>query len=197
KQDLLIHHTATPFAMIHNNSNGIGNQGTGMWDRGYNYNPSSGFGLWDGTSGITSATARASHQNDARISVGYIDGGVQNDPNIGDLGIGLATNRIKIRPSLNGDLNLDGVVDGNDIGIIIGLGYFGTGSAPHGWLDGDINGDGQVDANDIGIIIGAGTFNNGSFAPAAAQAIQTPEPSTLALIGIATTGVLARRRKRR
>src|SRR5205814_9368162 len=123
---------------------------------------------------------KASHPVDAAISVGYIDGAVQNDPNIGDLGIGLATNRIKVRPSLNGDLNLDGTVDGNDIGIIIGLGYFGAGTAPHGWLDGDINGDGVVDGNDIGIIIGAGTFNNGSFAPAAAEAVSTPEPSTLA-----------------
>src|SRR5260370_3785670 len=62
-----------------------------------------------------------------------------------------------------GDLNLDGGVDGNDIGIIIGRGYYGKGTAPHGWLDGDLNGDGVVDGNDIGLIIGTGTYGNGSY----------------------------------
>src|SRR5260370_37239148 len=62
-----------------------------------------------------------------------------------------------------GDLNLDGVVDGNDIGIIIGLGYYGKGIAPHGWLDGDLNGDGVVNGDDIGLIIGTGTYGNGSY----------------------------------
>src|SRR5260370_36169113 len=61
-----------------------------------------------------------------------------------------------------GDLNPDGVVDGNDIGIIIGLGYYGKGIAPHGWVDGDLNGDGVVDGNDIGLLIGTGTYGNGS-----------------------------------
>ena len=61
--DLLVNSTATPFATIHNNSNGVGNAGTGHWDRGYNFQPGNGFGVWDGASGITSATARASHQD--------------------------------------------------------------------------------------------------------------------------------------
>src|SRR5258706_14727058 len=62
-----------------------------------------------------------------------------------------------------GDINLNGVVDGDDIGLIIGLGYYGAPSAPHGWLDGDLNGDGKVDGDDIGLIIGTGTYNNGSY----------------------------------
>src|SRR5207248_1353306 len=71
-----------------------------------------------------------------------------------------------VRPSLNGDLNMDGVVNGNDIGIIISLGYYGSGMAPHGWFDGDLNGNGLVDGNDIGIIIGSGTYGSGSYGPA-------------------------------
>ncbi len=51
--------------------------------------------------------------------------------------------------------------------MIIGLGYYGKPSAPHGWLDGDLNGDGVVDGNDIGLIIGTGTYNNGSYKPLA------------------------------
>src|SRR5207302_10873474 len=122
------------------------------------------------TSGITSSTARASHQVLGRISVGYIDGGIQTALGFdlhNDLGGPvLATNKILIRPCYNGDLNFDGYVDGNDIGIIISLGYYGAGTAPHGWFDGDINGDGQVDGNDIGIIISAGTYDGAHSGPA-------------------------------
>src|SRR5205085_2326771 len=121
-------------------------------------------------SGITSAPALASHQDLGQISVGYIDGGIQNDLGFdlhNDLGGPvLATNRILVRPSYNGDLNFDGYVDGNDIGIIISLGYYGAGTAPHGWFDGDINGDGVVDGNDLGIIIGAGTYDGAHTGPA-------------------------------
>src|SRR5205807_6846359 len=91
--------------------------------------------------------------------------------NLSDAGApNLPTNRILVRPSLNGDINMDGVVNGDDIGVIVSLGYFGRGTAPHGWFDGDVNGDGVVDGNDIGIIVSAGTFNNGSYGPRAAGA---------------------------
>src|SRR5207302_7796301 len=96
-------------------------------------------------------------------SIGYVDGAVQNDPKIGNLGLGLASNRILVRPTLYGDVNLDRRTDAQDIGYIIGLGYYGSGAAPHGWLDGDLNGDGVVDGNDMGLIIGTGTYNNGSY----------------------------------
>src|SRR5205085_5036982 len=119
----------TPFATVQS-----------YWQAGYNYQPANGFGLWDGTQGVTSSVARASHQDLGQISVGYIDGGIQNTLGFdlhNDLGgPTLATNRILVRPSYNGDLNFDGYVDGNDIGIIISLGYYGS-SDPDGCFDGD------------------------------------------------------------
>ena len=81
-----------------------------------------------------------------------------SDPRIGNVVPGLGTNQVLVRTTLIGDLNLDGFVDGNDIGAIIGLGAYGNGTAPHGWLDGDLNYDGVVDGNDIGLIISAGTY---------------------------------------
>jgi hypothetical protein len=50
-------------------------------------------------------------------------------------------------PALPGDLNGDGIVDGADLGIL--LGAWGT-SGP-----GDLNGDGVVDGADLGILLGA------------------------------------------
>jgi len=76
----------------------------------------------------------------------------------------LTNNQVLIRPALMGDLNLDGFVNGDDIGVIISLGYYGTGNAPHGWLDGDLNYDVAVDGNDIGLIISTGTYNTGPYA---------------------------------
>ncbi len=159
-----MNNAATPFATT-----------LGYWRAAYNNDKNAGYGLWDGLGGITSAAAKASAQIDARITIGYLDGAAQNDPNIGNFadninGPVLATNQTLLRPSLMGDLNLDGVVNGDDIGLIIGLGFFGKSSAPHGWLDGDLNGDDLVDGNDIGLIIGTGTYNNGSYKPLAKSA---------------------------
>src|SRR5205814_7302177 len=105
--DLLLDNSATLFANL-----------VSYWRAGYNNDASQSFGLWNGDHGLTSSAAAT---NAGRISLGYIDGAVQNDPNIGDLGLGLATNRILVRPTLTGDVNLDGAVNGADIGIIIGL----------------------------------------------------------------------------
>ena len=80
---------------------------------------------------------RDPNTGNARITIGYLDGAFQNDPNIGSFndpafgGPALATNQVLFRPCLMGDLNLDGVVNGDDIGLIIGLGYYGKPSAPH------------------------------------------------------------------
>jgi hypothetical protein len=46
-----------------------------------------------------------------------------------------------------GDLNLDGVIDGNDLGLLLAL--WGELAPPIG----DLNGDGVVDANDLGELL--------------------------------------------
>jgi hypothetical protein len=49
------------------------------------------------------------------------------------------------------DLNGDGVVDGNDLGLL--LSAWGPGSGPA-----DLNRDGVVDGNDLGMLLGAWTL---------------------------------------
>ena len=179
--DLVVDNTLTPFATLKS-----------YWQSAYNNDPNAGYGLWNGLTGITSSIAKTSAQTDAKITIGYLDGAFQNDPDIGNFtnfgGPALATNQVLFRPCLMGDLNLDGVVNADDIGLIIGLGFYGKSSAPHGWLDGDLNGDGKVDGDDVGLIIGTGTYNNGSYSPNAIAArfiAQRPFPSPTALAAIA------------
>src|SRR5207245_5345234 len=108
--------------------------------RAYNFNPINGIGNWDGPGGITSAAAvQAVANGDYKITVGYIDGKVQTTYGFdlhNDLGGPvLATNRIMVRPALYGDVNLDGVVNGDDIGVIIQFGYFAQPPSPAGSLN--------------------------------------------------------------
>ena len=190
-KDLLLDNARTPFATS-----------VGYWRAGYNNIPSQGSGNWDGTHGLTSSVANYSANAGyddpviglGKISVGYLDGAAQNDPDIGpfnDPSIGgptLATNRTLFRPTLAGDLNLDGKVTTDDIGLIIAFGYFGKASAPHGWLDGDFNGDGKVTADDIGIIIGSGTFGHGSYgAKTAAKVAKASATLTAGEVAATTT----------
>src|SRR5213078_3935773 len=128
-------------------------------------------------------------QVDGKITIGYLDGAAQAD--FGDsyanlIGGPVMTNtQTLFRPTLMRDLNLDGFTNGDDIGIIISLGYYGTGTAPHGWLDGDLNGDGVVDGNDIGLIIGTGAYGQGSFQPAARLHTQKLSASSVGASSVA------------
>ena len=54
---------------------------------------------------------------------------------------------IDFTPPCPGDLNVDGVIDTADLGIL--LGQFGT-AGP----EADLNGDGVVDTADLGILLG-------------------------------------------
>jgi hypothetical protein len=72
--------------------------------------------------------------------------------------------RVIFLPSLIGDTTLNGTVDQHDIDLIIGMGNFGSGTAPHGWMDGDFDNNGQVDGDDIDDMIGVGHYADGTIA---------------------------------
>jgi len=66
-----------------------------------------------------------------------------------------AANQVRVRftdpPMLPGDLNGDGIVNGDDLGILLGL--WGS-SCPDPCL-GDLDGDGAVDGSDLGTLLGS------------------------------------------
>ncbi|MEO2044950.1 MAG: hypothetical protein ABGX16_00065 [Pirellulales bacterium] len=82
------------------------------------------------------------------------------------------------------DLNMDGFVDGLDLGILLGN-WDGIGIPPSG---GELNDTDPVDGLDLGILLGA--WNPPALAAASAA---VPEPTTSMLITIALIGLLAGR----
>ncbi len=73
----------------------------------------------------------------------HVDGGwLDMGGNVFDLGC---------QEETSADLNEDGVVDGQDLGALIGA----WGPCLDGPCDGDLDGDGQVGGGDLAILIGA------------------------------------------
>ncbi|MEO2049408.1 MAG: PEP-CTERM sorting domain-containing protein [Pirellulales bacterium] len=82
------------------------------------------------------------------------------------------------------DLNMDGFVDGLDLGIL--LGNFNSVALPSG---GELNLTDPVDGLDLGILLGA-------WAPVPLSVASIPEPSSLLLISLAGLAKIGRRRQR-
>jgi hypothetical protein len=84
---------------------------------------------------------------------------------------------------LDGDANLDGKVDINDLTVVLAH-YNQTGMT---WTQGEFTGSGTVDINDLTIVLA----DYGQSAGAAAGVGAVPEPGTLALLAAGLVGLLA------
>jgi hypothetical protein len=109
-------------------------------------------GAWNG-SGIASSAAAAN----PGYGVGFGDGadGVAQ---------GVSAGQIKLMYTLNGDVNLDGIVNGVDFGIVAT--NFNK-SAPMGWENGDFNYDGVINLVDFASV--SSNFNKALSTPSATQ----------------------------
>jgi hypothetical protein len=101
-------------------------------------------------------------------------------------------NATKLHPSIDGDANLDGVVDIKDFDILYA--NLGTGS---NWTQGDFNLDGKVDFLDFQTL--ESNFGNTSAVVTGAQSVaaveSVPEPGAVGMLTIAAAHLLARRRR--
>ncbi len=96
------------------------------------------------------------------------------------------SNQITVAYTLYGDANLDGVVNGADLGAV--LANFGSTSGT--WYMGDFNYDGSVNGADLGVVLA--NFSQHISATAA-----VPEPSSLLLAAAGLVGLLALALKKR
>jgi len=107
---------------------------------------------WNGTGGIVSSTAAT---NVLSFAVGYAENseiGSGSYATFGGQAVG--SHSVLIKYTRNGDCNLDGVVNGDDGGILGGA--FGLGGSTYGnWHFGDMDYDGSVDGDDGGSLNGA------------------------------------------
>jgi autotransporter-associated beta strand protein len=150
-------------------------------------------GAWNGAGIISSDAAGNTH-----YGVGYADSADPNDP------AGLAPGTLEVEYTLNGDANLDGVVNGTDFGILAA----NFGQQVSAWDEGDFNYDGVVNGSDFGALAANfGQQANGAdvvlpasdwaaldaFAAANGLMADVPEPTTLGLLGLGVLGLLRRR----
>jgi autotransporter-associated beta strand protein len=155
-------------------------------------------GGWTGV-GIDSSSAAASG---GAYSVGYVDS-VDGVPSPG-----LGVHSIKLDYALNGDCNLDGIVNGTDFAILAS--HFGQ-AAPR-WDAGDFNYDGVVNGTDFAMLAANfGLTTNGTavvlpqsqwaaldaFAVAHGLQADVPEPGSAAVVAAGLAGALGRRKRRR
>ena len=144
---------------------------------------------WSGR-GVTSSLASA---NPGQYSVAYADG---NDASAVVEGIPVAPNNVLVATVLTGDVNMDGIVNFADIAQILSYKY-NTG-LPASYTDGDLNYDGVVNFDDIALALSA-NYNLGQTFGLSPDGLlgAVPEPTGLALVGLAMVGLMARKRRAR
>jgi hypothetical protein len=134
-------------------------------------------------------------------------GGLSNGNFVGDTDFTVAPDYSPIPATITngniivtfpGDTNMDGVVNATDA-VTFARNYGLQSGAT--WAMGDFNGDGKIDINDANLLKQyynrSVNINPGvpSFASATAPAA-VPEPGAMGLVGIATAGLCARRRRK-
>lgn len=176
-------------------------------------------GAWNGPGIVTSLSTDPALGGKV-AAIGYAQG---NDPNLaaalGGLlsGEAFGASDVLIKYTYQGDADLDGDVDGVDVGKWA-LGFTGSlplGTGPGTWTTGDWDYDGDVDGVDVGkwalhftgsLAIGSGLSVDvpSPINPAAAEILSgmgitvnvVPEPATVSIIGLGALALLGRRARK-
>jgi hypothetical protein len=156
----------------------------------------SGFngGAWNGTAGIISTSISGGSPT---LSVGYADGKT-------DSGTAAGPNQIVVKYTLQGDSNLDGLVNFNDlVAVVQNFNKAGT-----DWAQGNFLYGTSTNFNDLVAVVQnfnkvlpppSGTSESGGITTIPliqSTDVQLPEPGVMGLAAIAGMGLLARRRRK-
>ncbi|MGE5611140.1 MAG: PEP-CTERM sorting domain-containing protein [Bacillota bacterium] len=142
---------------------------------------------WQGN-GITSSTAAESFLKGLAIILNDDGTGIPIYTSFG--GQGVDANSILVKYTWNGDLDLNGKVDGDDY-FLIDSGFL---TRSRGYRNGDINYDGVIDGDDYFLMDSAFLGQNAPsslLSPGGGTLV--PEPTTLGMLGLIGLGFLIRR----
>jgi len=152
------------------------------------------FGSWSGDGMITSMPDAANGLT--TLAVTTADQTIHAGGTFG--GVSVSDSDVLVMYTYAGDVNLDGLVDAADYGIIDNYYQFpGT----SGYANGDFNYDGVIDAGDYGLIDNSYQLQGAPIPTASAIGLSgvtaIPEPSACVIAGVtAAAGLLARRSRR-
>jgi T5SS/PEP-CTERM-associated repeat protein len=142
------------------------------------------FSSWDGSGILTSMPAAGPTSGITTLAIATADETFYAGGTFG--GVAVDSGDVLVMYTYAGDLNLDGLVDGADYGVIDNSVQFpGT----SGYVNGDFNYDGAIDGADYGIIdntiqLQGAPFPGGTY-PSSAGVTAVPEPALLPVLGVA------------
>jgi hypothetical protein len=139
-----------------------------------------------GTTGITSSTVA----DTPGTALGYATAGELGISTFD--GISVTSTDILVKYTYIGDANLDGEVNNSDFVILA----HNFGASPADWSQADFNYDGVVGPTDFGIFATYDDSGTGGSFGNPLAVVATPEPGSLAMLGV-TSALLVRRRKLR
>jgi hypothetical protein len=154
-------------------------------------------GKWNGAAGITSSNAAQSfNQNNKETrAIGYAVNGAPGFRTVAQfIDQPAFPGDLLVTYTRNGDANLDGIVNNNDITLLAG--FYRPGESGKHWYQADFNYDGEVNNNDITILAGLYDPNATPLfvSPGAVSGLAiVPEPGAAALL--LTSSLLLRRRR--
>jgi hypothetical protein len=142
--------------------------------------------------GKTNANGIFSTTKPANYGIAVVDNAVLGLSTFG--GIAVDSNSLLVGAELLGDGNLDGRVDLTDLGNV--LNHFGQSTAA--WTSGNFDGSATIDSGDVTAVLNnfGATNANSVSAPVSGggSIVGTPEPASLAILGLAATLMTRRRR---
>ena len=155
------------------------------------------FGAWDGPGITTSMPDARADKGLTSIAIATADEVFNAGGTFG--GVSVGGGDVLVMYTYAGDLNMDGLVDGADYGVIDNNVQF---PGMSGYSNGDINYDGVIDGADYGVIdntvqLQGAPFPSGTYpAPSPAAVVAVPEPSACGFAIVVASALAARGRRR-